>query len=315
MRLLSGLLVLPVGCIDNAHDVFQGYVEGEYIQVASPLSGQLESLSVRRGGAVTAGDPLFRLEHSRESAALSESEQELARVTSELADMTKGLRPTEVQSIEARLKQTQAAHSLAQKEYDRLERLVNQQQVSRESYDRAASQLEQTAAAIQELTAELETAGLGARSDALAAVRAEVRAARERVRQTEWQLRQKKQTAPESALVFDTYYSEGEFVPAGFPVVSLLPAGRIKIRFFVPESVVGSLRTGKRIDFKFDGAPRTYSAAVSYISPKAEYTPPVIYSREARSKLVFMIEAIPEPADAASLHPGQPVDVRLVNDA
>ena len=50
---------------------------------------------------------------------------------------------------------------------------------------------------------------------------------------------------------------------------------------------------------------------ISYISPQAEYTPPVIYSKDSREKLVVMVEAVPEAADAMRLKVGQPVDVAL----
>jgi len=309
--LLILFFLSTVGCSESADDYFQGYVEGEYLQVASPLAGQLETLAVSRGMTVAAGAPLFSLEHSRESAAVAEAEQGMARATSLLADLTKGRRPTEIKAIAARLDQARAAHDLAKKEFDRLAKLVNEQSASREAYDRADGELKRTAAAIEELTAELTTAGLGARSDAIDAARAELKASRERLKQAQWQLEQKSQAAPQGGLVFDTYYDPGEFVPAGYPVVSLLPPGKVKLRFFVPETVVGTLKVGQQIGYTFDGVERRHAATISYISPQAEYTPPVIYSRETREKLVFMLEAIPAPTEAATLHPGQPVDVRL----
>jgi len=312
-QIFSLLLSLAVvaGCSKPANDYYQGYVEGEYLQVAAPLAGQLEILPVHRGMTVAPGDPLFSLEHSLESAAVAEAEQGLARATSHLADLTKGLRPTEIKAVEARLAQARAAQALSQKEFDRLEILVKTQSVSRESYDRAASELQRSAALVDQLSAELETAGLGARSDAIAAARAEMKSARERLSQARWKLAQKSQAAPAGGLVFDTYYDPGEFVPAGYPVVSLLPPGQVKLRFFVPETLVGSLHPGQAVGYTFDGAGRSRTAKISYISPQAEYTPPVIYSRETRDKLVFLVEAVPAPDDAPTLHPGQPVDVRL----
>ncbi len=298
-------------CSKPSQDYYQGYVEGEFLQVAAPLAGQLTSLAVNRGMTVVSGTPLFTLEHDRERAAVAEAEEELARAASQLADLTKGRRPTEIAAIRARLTQARANHELAQKDYERLQNLVSSQAVSRESFDRAEAALKESGGRIDELSAELETAGLGARSDAIDAARAGVKAARQQVAQTRWQLEQKSQSAPQGGLVFDTFYTEGEFVPAGYPVVSLLPPGQVKLRFFVPETVVGTLKPGGRINYTFDGDNRNHDATISYISPRAEYTPPVIYSRETRSQLVFLVEARPEPAEAATLHPGQPVDVRL----
>ena len=111
------------------------------------------------------------------------------------------------------------------------------------------------------------------------------------------------------SLVQDTYYSEGEWVAAGNPVVSLLPPGNIKLRFFVPETEVGALKIGQAVRATCDGCAAPIAATITYISRQAEFTPPVIYSREQRAKLVFLIEARPEAADAVKLKPGQPLDV------
>jgi HlyD family secretion protein len=111
--------------------------------------------------------------------------------------------------------------------------------------------------------------------------------------------------------VHDTFFVAGEWVPAGKPVVSLLPPGNIKLRFFVPATVVGALHVSQNIKAACDGCGAPLAATISYVSPAAEFTPPVIYSREARTKLVFMVEARPSAADAARLKPGQPVDVSL----
>ncbi|MBU0482965.1 MAG: HlyD family efflux transporter periplasmic adaptor subunit [Proteobacteria bacterium] len=305
------LLVSMAGCAEPVNDHFQGYIEGEYLRIAAPMAGQLEILPVSRGMMVATGDLLFTLDHSLESAAVGEAEQGLARAGSLLADLTKGRRPAEIKAVAARLAQARAAKDLAQKEFDRLERLVKEQSVSRELYDRAVTELQRANAMVDELTADLETAGLGSRSDLIEAARAEMKAARERLGQARWKLAQRNQNAPQGGLVFDTYYNPGEFVPAGYPVISLLPPGRVKLRFFIPETLVGTIQVGQRVQFTFDGAGQNFAAVISYISPQVEYTPPVIYSREARSKLVFMLEALPEPAVAAKLHPGQPIEVRL----
>jgi HlyD family secretion protein len=128
---------------------------------------------------------------------------------------------------------------------------------------------------------------------------------------TKWSFAQKQQSAPAAGQVHDTLYRTGEFVAAGNPVVVLLPPENLKVRFFVPQEKLPQIRVGGTVSVKPDGAAKPFSATVNYISTQAEYTPPVIYSRETRANLVFMIEAKFSPADAAELRPGQPVDVEL----
>ena len=309
--LLLCILVGLAGCSEENHPYFQGYVEGEYLLVSSPLAGKLETLSASRGKSVARNTPLFSLDQTFEQAAVSEAEQGLHRAENRLADITKGMRPSELAAIEAKLQQREAAYDLSKMEYDRREKLFRSKVIAKEVLDRTRTEMKRNAAAVSQLKAELETAHLGARPDEIEAARFEMEAARSRLTQARWKLDQKTQAAPEAGLIFDTFYVQGEFVPAGYPVVSILPPGNIKIRFFVPEKKVSSLAPGQKIWIRFDGAHEIYSADISFISPRAEYTPPIIYSRETRSKLVFMIEAGIAPENAVGLHPGQPVDVSL----
>ena len=91
----------------------------------------------------------------------------------------------------------------------------------------------------------------------------------------------------------------------------MLPPQNVKVRLFVPETIVGRLAPGRALTVHCDGCAADVPVKITYVSNKAEYTPPVIYSNESRSKLVFMIEAHPSIEDATKLHPGQPVTVAL----
>jgi len=305
------LFLFISSCSETPTDYFQGYVEGEYVLVASPLAGRLESLPVSRGQNVPRGEPLFVLEHAREQAAVSEAEQGVARAENILADLGKGKRPSEISAIEARLQQARTSYDLSRDEFERRQSLFRTDSLPKEEFDRSRTEMERNASLVAEVNAELETARLAARSDLLDAARSDLDAAKARLQQARWQLDQKNQAAPAAGLVFDTFFREGEFVPAAYPVVSLLPPLNIKIRFFVPEDLLGGLAVGKKVSVSLDGRPAPLQAEITYISPRAEYTPPVIYSRQTRVKLVFMIEAVPDTETAAALHPGQPVDVRL----
>ncbi|MDE3084756.1 MAG: HlyD family secretion protein, partial [Verrucomicrobiota bacterium] len=171
--------------------------------------------------------------------------------------------------------------------------------------DRARLLHEQNARAGEELVAQLETARLGGRTDVIAAAQAALT-------QAEWSVAQKQQTAPCAGLVYDTLYRKGEFVAAGNPVVALLPAENIKVRFFVPETNFASLKAGEAVRVFIDNR-EPLTARINDLSPQPEYTPPVLYNRGNRAKLVFMVEAVfVDPAAARELHPGQPVDVALI---
>jgi HlyD family secretion protein len=287
----------------------QGYVEGEYVYVAAPVAGRLETLDVMRGARVTAATPLFQLDRASEQPGRDDAAARLARTEANLADLRKGKRPSELESIEAQLAQAQAMLELAEAELERRQRLVASNVASREAVDQTRAAYERDKARVAELQAELKTAQLGARTDEIQAAEAEVTAARAQLAQAEWRLDQMSQAAPQAGIVVDTLYRPGEWIAAGAPVVSLLPPENVKVRFFVPEPRLGAIEIGDEVHISCDACAAGLTATISYISPDAEYTPPVIYSREMRAKLVYLVEA--RPRQPTALRPGQPVDVTL----
>jgi HlyD family secretion protein len=304
-------LLLLAGCGNNDQAFYQGYVEGEYVYIASSEAGRLDALTVRRGQQVGADTPLYALEATREAAARDQASAELAAASAQLEDIATGKRPPEVDVSLAQLAQAEAAsrRSAAQLQRDSAQFRIGG--IARSQLDDSREQAQSDAARVRELKAQLEVTRLPGRDEQRRAQAAQVEAARAALAQAEWTLAQKRLAAPAAGQVFDTMYRVGEWVPAGSPVVSLLPPGNIKVRFFVPETVVGSLKVGQQATLRCDGCGDPIPVRIDYVSDQAEYTPPVIYSRESRSKLVYMVEARPAPEAAARLHPGQPVEATL----
>lgn len=302
--------VLLAGCTKDERHGWQGYFEGEFVYVAAPLAGKVAKVSVTKGERVAKGAALFALEVTSELAAQKEAAERLRQAEAKLADLKKGQRPTEIAALEAKLEQAKTAKALAERQVERVTKLFSSKSISEDDVDKATSTRDTTIKQIAEVEAQIATAKLGGRADAITAAEADVAAAKAALERADWSVNQKTQAAPADALVYDTLYREGEFAPAGSPVVALLPPDHLKVRFFLPEAEVAALKTGDQVKVSVTGRDAPIVARVIYLSPKPEYTPPVLYNRENRSKLVFMIEALPVDAKAArDLHPGQPVDV------
>jgi len=299
--------LLPA-CSSQPQDVFHGYVEGEFVYVASPLPGVV-TLQVTKGALVKKGDPLFALESDAERSSRDEAQRRLAQAQAALRDVGKGLRPTEVAALTAQLQQAKSALHLAEAEYGRQEKLFRAAVVSAQSLDAARAARDQQLQSVARIEADLKTAALGARSDQVAGVQANVSALEAVLARAEWELSQKSRRAPEAAAVYDTLYRTGEWVAAGKPVVALLPPAGLKVRVFVPEGRLAAIHANDPVTVTADGVKGSFSGKVSFISPRAEYTPPVIYSRESRAKLVYLVEASFPPESGFNLHPGQPVDL------
>jgi HlyD family secretion protein len=310
--LLVSLCALALlACTERDKDFFPGYAEGDYVRLASPIGGTLTKLHLKRGDKVAQNAPAFALEQENERAARTEAAAHVERAQAVLANLKKGRRPDEIAALQAQLNQAQAALQLSNANFARQKQLVTDKFISPSKLDEARTAVERDQAQVKEAQAQLRIARQGARADEIRAAKQDLSAAQAQLAQAEWALDQKTLRAPAAAEVIDVLYREGELVQAGSPVVTLLPPSNIKARFFVPETILGTLRLGQDVSLRCDGCGNPIPAKISFISPSAEYTSPLIYSKENRAALVFMIEARPVAQDAIRLHPGQPLEIRL----
>lgn len=303
--------VLLAGCADKKPDYFNGYAEADHVRLAAPVAGTLVKLYLNRGDRVEANAPAFILEQENERAAREETAFRVRQAQAQLENLEKGKRPDEVNALREQFNQAQAAQRLSASSLQRQLKLLADKFIAPAAVDEARAAEQRDSARMNEMRAQLRLAQLGARSDEIQAARESLKAAQAQLAQADWVLAQKTQRIPVRSEVADVLYREGEFVPAGAPVVSLLPPQNIKLRFFVPELLLGALRTGQEVTVHCDGCASDLQAKISYVSSTPEYTSPLIYSKETRSSLVFMIEARPAAGQAVALHPGQPVEVRL----
>lgn len=312
LLVIAGTVVACLtSCSQKTTNAYQGYVEGKFVYVASPQAGRLDRLSVTRGEITTPGQPLFALDHEPESSAELQARQLLRSDEYRLADLQTGRRPPEKDVIAAQLAQAKAEY---QKAVDILK--SDEQQyatggLSLTDLISARASVESNAALVRQRQSDLEVAALPSREAQIKAQAAVVATDKAALRQAAWKLQQKQVASARNGLVFDTLYREGEWVPSGSPVVQLLPPENIEVRFFVPRPVVGRLKLGEGVSVHCDGCDANVPANITFISNQVEYTPPVIYSNETRSKLVLMIIAKPAANKASLLHPGQPVEVTL----
>jgi HlyD family secretion protein len=311
VTLASVALGLLCACSGDGPSGYQGYVEGEYVHIASPVGGRLERLLVRRGQAIEAKAPLFQLEDDQETAAREQTQEQLKAAQAQLADLKVGKRNPELDVAEAQIAQARAAEKQAAQQLKRDEAQFEVGGIARAQLEDSRANHAIKTARVRELEGQLEVSRLPARQDQIKAQNAQVAAARAATEQSSWRLDQKHIAATQGGLIVDTLYRVGEWVPAGSPVVRMLPPENVKVRFFVPEAIVGSLKPGRAVTLRCDGCESEIRAQVSYIANEPEYTPPVIYSNETRAKLVFMVEARPSVDDSSKLRPGQPVAVSL----
>ena len=305
-------LMSAIGFGNPQPAVYQGYGEGDYVLVAPQIPGTLETLEVARGDTVHAGAALFTLEHVYEQAAVDQAKAQAFRADATLADLIKARRQPELDQLVAARDEATAAVQIAEITFARDQKQIKAQAISQAAFDTDKATLEQARARLAEAEAALATGQLSTgRDDAIHAAQADIVAAQAALAQAQWRLNQKKLETSSDAFVFDTLYRPGEYINAGQPVVSLLPAANIRVRFFVPATALPNIPMGSHVSVRMTGDDKdAMPAHVTYISPQAEYSPPELYNRDNREKLLFMLEATPDKTPER-IHPGLPVDVAI----
>ncbi|OYU69237.1 MAG: secretion protein HlyD [Alphaproteobacteria bacterium PA2] len=302
LALIAALVFLPR---QQGQTLLSGYVEGDALYLASPVSGALTDLQVEKGARVAAGQRLFSLDPSQPAAARDQAQAEVSAATAQAQDARRGLRPVELAIYDANVAAAEARLREADAVLNRIRPLAAKGIFAPARLDDAKASRD---AALAQLTAarrQRDALTLGAREGQVTAADSRVTQARAGAAAASARLSDTAPTAPAAGLVEDVFFQKGEWVIANQPVMALLPEDRIKVRFFVPETQIALYSPGKNVAFSCDGCAKGLTARIDLISPRPEFTPPVIYSRETRDRLVYLVEARP----SVRLNPGQPVDV------
>jgi HlyD family secretion protein len=288
-----------------------GYVEGEYVEIAPIDVARIETLNVRRGDVVTAGEQIGAVETTDAEIAVRNAEGALAQAKSDLANMLYGRRPEEIAAIEATLTAAKVQSEDNKRSLDRKVDLNARGFAPQADVDTAQTSFDVAASRVKELTANLAVARLASRPDEIAAAEGRVKQTQAGLDQAQWRLGQRTLSAPAAGQISDIIRRPGEVAGPSAPVVSMLPDGALKLTLYVPEAALSSLAIGEALNVHCDGCPPGLSAAISYIAREPEFTPPVIYSLTERQTLVYLVEARPAHDVAKRLQPGQIVDVDL----
>jgi HlyD family secretion protein len=287
-----------------------GYVEGEYVLIAPVETAQIATLEVRRGDRIVAGQPLVEMERRDAEIAVAAARAARAAAASQLANLRQGKRPEEIAVIGAALASARAQREVAERERDRQRDLFRRGITTQSQFDTVSTNLDVAVAKVAEMEASLAVSKLPAREDEIGAAAAALDQARANEAAAEWRLGKRTLTSPKPGAVYDVIRNPGEVAGAQAPVLSVLPDDSVKLRLYVPESALSQVALGTVLKVHCDGCGAGMTATVNYVSPDPEFTPPVIYSRDTRNKLSYLIEARPDAASSA-LKPGQIVDVVL----
>jgi HlyD family secretion protein len=292
---------------EGAPRMLSGYVEGEPLYLAAPASGAVAAVYVREGERVAAGRPVFLIDPGVQRAQESQAAAAVEAARARAEDLRKGQRGPELEVFDAELAAAQAQLREAEAEYARIAPLVRRGIYAPARLDQVRAARDTARAQVEAVRRRRQVGTLGGREDAIAAAEAQAAQAQGSLTEVRTRMRDLAPKAPVEARVEEVFFRPGEWAAANQPIVSLLPDGEVKLRFFVPERDAARYRPGGKVRFTCDSCGGPRDAVITWVSPRPEFTPPIIYSRESRDRLVFRVEAA--PADPRTLNPGLPVDV------
>lgn len=309
-RAAALVLALATGaCKPGSDGSWQGWIEADMIFIGPEDSGRIVELAPSEGQQVDAGDFLFAIDSKLQQADVEAARAALAQATARLARIRASQqRPEEVAIIEASQKQARAALDFSTTELERVRTLAARGNATRQQLDQAQSNYDRDRAAVENAARQIDVARLSGRSEDIDVSSAAVEQAKAQLANVEARLARARVVAPAAGRIEEVYFRPGEVASPGKPVVSLLPPGNLKVRFFVPETDLPRMKIDGPVSISCDGCPAGLTGRVIFISRQSEFTPPVIYSLEERRKLVFKIEARLDKPDM--FHVGQPVTVR-----
>ncbi len=307
LALLSALVTSQI----THAQTYLGYVEAEYVRAAPSAAGRMTQIHVVRGQRVDLGALIANLDDTLESAQVDDMRAKLQQALAQLNDLESARRAPEIEVLEQQRKQALAQLNLSRAQVERFRALAKTGVASRETLDQAIMAVTRDEARVNELNSQLALSRQSTgRESTIDAARANLESIKANLVQAEWRLSERKILAGTAGTIADVIYRPGEMIASGATIALILSPEFIKARFYVPQADLSKMQIGRKVDLRCDGCAKAIAAQISYVAPDAEFTPPVIYSDQARDKLMFMIEA--RSVDGLlPIAPGQPVTVSL----
>ncbi|MFU9136357.1 HlyD family secretion protein [Erwinia tasmaniensis] len=307
------IFVLNLTACDDADlDYLSGYTHGEFIYLSYPESEKIELIMVKKGDLVKKDQSLIKMDSFITENSLRIAEKNFQAERALLVNMQSGERTEALNVVQSQLDRATSAADMAKSQLVRYQHLYNSRIISAAEWESMQDDYAQKKAQVDELTYLLAEKKLPARIAQIENQASRVDSAMLQRDKALWSYQQSTIVAPQDARVYDIIYHPGERPMAGKPIVTLLPPENVKVRFYIPEKMLGFFQVGQQISVRCDGC-APISATINYISPQAEYTPPVIYSTRRREKLIFMAEAVVALEQANNIKIGQPISVEITD--
>jgi HlyD family secretion protein len=311
---IAALVVTPMirRALQRGQLTASGTVEATEAQLGFQVPGRIDSILVHEGDRVRAGQTLAVLDRVQARAQRAQVAATLAAARAQLEELERGARPEELAQAKAGQEAGRERLEDATLDYHRIEELSKNDVVSRQTLDKALTNLRVAEAQARQSDEQYRLVASGPRRERIAAARAQVAQAEAALAANDAALSNMAIRAPFDGVVTVKDREPGEIVSAGSAVVTVMDPGDRWVRIYVSEDRIGALRTAQDASITSDTfRGRAYPGQVVYISSEAEFTPKNVQTSEERVKLVYAVKVRITGDPGNQLKPGMPADVKL----
>ena len=301
-----------------------GHVEATEVQVSAQVGGQLLELRVGEGDRVAAGDVIARLDTRDTELALQRVRAERRQADAQVRLLRAGARGEDIrqagaqfQAANAEIEAAQADLIAAEADLARFEALLASNAGSRKQRDDALARRDVARGRLQ-ATRERARAGhetvarlqAGARREEIEGAVARLAAVDAQIASLEKAVADATIVAPAAGVVTEKLVEQGELIAPRVPLVVITDLNHAWADVFVDEPAIPRLRVGQAATLHTDAGGEAIPGKVTYISPKAEFTPRNVQTAEERSRLVYRVKVSADNTKGV-LKEGMPVEAEL----
>ncbi len=295
---------------EDAQVEFYGNVDIREVNLAFEQSGRITEMNFDEGQRVEKGAVMAVIDQQSLSDDLRAAQARLASARAQLVKSRNGNRPQEIAAAAAQLEQARAQFRQAKSEYERRAGLVAIGAVSRAQFEQSRAAFEGAQATVNSASQQLSLLRAGSRQEDIAANAAAVEQAKADVAQARTRLGEGQLVAPSGGIILSRVQEPGAIVSPGATIYTLTIDKPVYIRAYAPESQLGLLAPGTRVNMTTDSSDKIYKGTIGYVSPSAEFTPKTVQTEDLRSDLVYRFRIVVQKPDSG-LRQGQPVTVTL----
>jgi len=309
--LIGFLLSACSGANSNRVLEKSGVVENQEIIVSAETGGKLIRLLKDEGDVVRKGDTVAILDKETLELKLKQAEANLEATEAKLRLMKKGARKEDIDAAQGNVKQARAAYELAEKEFKRAEELLRNKSLSLDRYDKIKSEFEIAKARLSVAKSQLAKAKRPFRREEIRQAEAALHAAKAQVELLKKNVKDAVLVSPIDGTITKVFYKQGELVAPFGSVFSVDNLKQVEVRIYIPETQLGKVKVGQKVEIFSDSfSGKNFEGKVVFVSPKAEFTPKTIQTKEERVKLVYEVKIVAKNPDG-ELKTGMPVDVKI----